>query len=70
MIYPPVSIRQSIRTSFPDNSSQSFHRITLKLGGQLEMVQCILFRDYSIPNFDSVIILFNDFFLTLTFVSG
>ena len=42
-------------TSFPDNFSYSFHRMRLKLNGQLdyEVVQRILFRGYSIPNFDS-----------------
>ena len=40
MVYPSMSVR----TSFPDNSSYSFHRITLKLGGKLdlEVVQRIL----------------------------
>ena len=67
MVYHPVSVRPSVHTSFPDNSSYSFHRIALKLDGQLdhEMVQRILFRVYSTLNFDKVITLFNDFFLLL-----
>ena len=53
----------SVHTSFLDNSSYSFHRITLKLGGQLnhEAVQRIFFRSYSSPNFDSVFTFFNHF---------
>ena len=45
MIDPPVSIRPSVRISFPDNSSFSFHQIALKFGGQLdyEGIQRILF---------------------------
>ena len=46
-------------TLFLDNSSYSFHRILLKLGGQLdhEVVQCILFQGYSTLNFCRVIAL-------------
>ena len=52
-----------VRTWFPDNSSYSFHRIMLKLGGKLdhEVIQHILFQGYSTPNFDRVIKLLNDF---------
>ena len=47
----PSGVCPSVRTLFPDNS-YSFHPIVLKLGGQLdhEVIQCILFRDYSTPN--------------------
>ena len=48
-------------TLLPDNS-YSFHRIVLKLSGQLdyEVVHRILFPGYITLNFDSVITLFND----------
>ena len=40
----PFRVCSFVRTSFPDNSSYSFHQIPLKLGGQLnqEVMQCIL----------------------------
>ena len=43
-------------TSFLANS-YSFHQIGWKLGGQLdyEVVQCLLFRGYSAPNFGRVL---------------
>ena len=46
-------------TLFPDNAYYSFHPIVLKRGEQLdyEMTRRILFRGYSIPNFDRVIAL-------------
>ena len=52
---PLVYVRSYVLSSFPDNSSYSFHWIALKLGGQLdhEMVQRLLFRGYSTPHFDS-----------------
>ena len=52
-----------LHISLLDNSSYSFHWITLKLGGQIdhEVVHCILFRGYSTPNFDRVPIFFEDF---------
>ena len=68
---------------FPDKSFYSLHRIALKLGRQLdhEVVQRMLFRGYSMLNFDSYFYLFIYlfffffffFFLTIfrtTFVSG
>ena len=63
-VYPPVSVHPSVSASSPDNSSYSVHRIALKLGGQLnhEVVQRILIRGYAAQNFDRVIRLFrNDF---------
>ena len=46
MVYPPMSVRLPVCTSFPDNSPYSFLRIALKLGGQLDhaVVRCILFQ--------------------------
>ena len=45
-------------TSFPDKSSDSFHRMRLKLGGQLDykVVLCIVSRGYSIPVFKSLLL--------------
>ena len=59
MVYPLVFILPSIRILFMDNSSYSFHQVVLKLGGQLdhELVWRILFRGYSTPNFDRIIML-------------
>ena len=56
---PPVSVLPSVRSSFPDNSSYSFHRIALKHGEQFdyEVMQHILFRDYSTSTFDSCSVL-------------
>ena len=56
MVYPPVSGRLHFVSGY---SSFSFHWIGMKLGGQLDhtVVQCILFRGYSTPNFDRVIAL-------------
>ena len=59
IVYPLVAASLSISLStlcFPI-------MFVLKLGGQLdhEVVQCILFRGYSIPNFDRVIMIFKDF---------
>ena len=53
----PSGICPSFCTLFPDKSSHSFHRVALKLGGQIdhEVEQCILFRGYSTPDFDRVI---------------
>ena len=50
MVYTLVSVRNS----FPDDSPYRFHRFASKLDGQLdhEVIQHILFRDYSTPNFD------------------
>ena len=50
-------------TSFPTNSYYSFHRIGIKVGGQLdhEVIQRMLFRGYSTPNFNRDIALFNEF---------
>ena len=47
---------------FPNNSSYSFHRIGLKLGGQLDHKR-LLFQGYSTPSFDRVntILLFKEF---------
>ena len=66
-----MSVGPSVRTLFLDNSSYSFHRVALKLGGQLdhEVVQGILFQGYSTPNFDRLITLCKDF-ADLDFVSG
>ena len=63
----PSDASPSIRTSFPDNSSYTFHWIVLKLGGQLEhvAVQRILFRGYISLN-DIFITLLKDFFSDLT----
>ena len=64
-VYP-----SSVHTFFLDNSPYSFHRIVLKLYGQLdnEVVQHILFGGYITPNFDRGFMLFNDF-MDLDFVS-
>ena len=55
MVYPLVSVCQSVHTSFLDNSSYNFHQITLKLGGQLHLnvLQSILFQGYRTRNIDS-----------------
>ena len=49
--------------SFPAITSYSFHRICLKLNGQLdhEVEQVVLFRGYSILICDRVITIFKDF---------
>ena len=66
-----MSVGPSVHNLFLDNSSYSFHRIALKLGGQLdhEVVQLILFQGYSTPNFDRLITFCKDF-ADLDFVSG
>ena len=61
------SVRPHIRTSFPDNSSYSFRRIMLKLGGQTDHE--VLFRGYSTPHFDRIITLLT-IFRDVYFVSG
>ena len=52
-----VTLLRLFRFDLYWHSSYSFHRIMLKLGGQLdhEMVQGSLFRGYSTPSFDRVI---------------
>ena len=64
----PSSVCPSIRTWFLDNSSYSFHQITLKLGGQLDygVVQRILFRGDSTPDFDKSYYYFLTICWTLT----
>ena len=54
MLYPMVSVPNAFMDNF-----YSFHRMVLKLGGQLdpEMIQRILFQGYSTPNFVRVIML-------------
>ena len=66
-----TSVCLSVRTSFPDNS-YSFHQIVLKLGGLLdhEMVQRILIRGYSTPNFDKVVTLLKDFSVLTLFLDN
>ena len=46
MVYPLVSVPLSGSTTFPDNSSYSFHGIMLKFGGHLdhEEVQHIVLK--------------------------
>ena len=58
------SVRPSvIGILFQDSSSYRFHWILLKLSGQLDLkvVQHISFQGFSRPNFDRVVMFFNDF---------
>ena len=72
MVYPPLSVRPSVRTLFPDNSSYSCHRIALRFGGQLnhEVVHRILFREVTVHQILIELLHFLKIFFRFDFVSG
>ena len=65
-------VNPSIHLHFISGFILQFSSITLKLGGQLdhEVIQRMLFRSYSTPNFAGVISLFKDFSALTLFLNN